>query len=407
MIDSYKLLLLEAARLYEKHEAGRPDPFNVFSVLRSHHDEVNLHSRFLHALLDHRQTPGEVRENLADFLRLNCLRELSRKLSVDVDDLDPDRATVERERGNIDILIHDPSSKRAVVIENKIWAGDQPGQLWRYAEQLKGEGYIPHLLYLTLDGHKPSSDSVRDLQYECISYKEDLLPWLKCCQQRAYDEPALRESVAQYLHLIAELTGNDYSEAYMKDLKKLCLEKEKDHLVLIHHLNQATIEARVWVLQELWKEIYSGLREKIPDLPDKDLANSDSDITEPKIRGFVTGYRGCKDFGLYYRFRDCASLGIVAEDCSISFGVYCPKKDNEDCFNQVKQALGGDDNNSFWPYWKYAPGFEGRNLRNSIQCEDVKLLMDLNEGTKKQKYVEDLVSCVRDLWNRIKNAGLA
>ena len=51
MSDRHRLLmaqnlLKEAARLYEKHEAGRPEPFNVFSVLRSESDEVNLHSRF-------------------------------------------------------------------------------------------------------------------------------------------------------------------------------------------------------------------------------------------------------------------------------------------------------------------------------------------------------------------------
>ena len=42
MIDNYRfrLLLEKAGRLYERHEAGRPEPFNVFSVLRSQHDEV-------------------------------------------------------------------------------------------------------------------------------------------------------------------------------------------------------------------------------------------------------------------------------------------------------------------------------------------------------------------------------
>ena len=38
MSDSYRLLLKRAARLYEKHEAGRQEPFNVFSVLRSESD---------------------------------------------------------------------------------------------------------------------------------------------------------------------------------------------------------------------------------------------------------------------------------------------------------------------------------------------------------------------------------
>ena len=62
---AYRLLLEKATRIHERHEAGRRKPFNVFSVLRSEHDEVNLHSRFLAALLDHRQWPGESRDNLA------------------------------------------------------------------------------------------------------------------------------------------------------------------------------------------------------------------------------------------------------------------------------------------------------------------------------------------------------
>ena len=170
MSVNYQLLLEKAARLYERYEAGRQDPFNVFSVLRTEHDEVNLHSRFLAALLDYRQPSNGRRENLADFL---C--------RVGVRDLDQERATVERERGNVDILIRDPpshdrSSRQAVVIENKIWAGDQPQQLLRYAEQQEKDRYTPHLLYLTLDGHDPSEDSASGRDYECISYKDHLSP---------------------------------------------------------------------------------------------------------------------------------------------------------------------------------------------------------------------------------------
>ena len=186
MSDNYRLLLSEAARLYEKHEAGRPDPFNVFSVLRKETDEVHLHSRFLHALLNYRPSPDNTRKNLADFLRS----------VVHIDNFDPDRATVCREKNYIDILIRDPSSMQAVVIENKIEAGDQPQQLQRYAKEMKRQGYTPHLLYLTLYGHSPSEDSAGDLEYECISYKKDLPSWLKRCQKRSYDEPSLRESVA-------------------------------------------------------------------------------------------------------------------------------------------------------------------------------------------------------------------
>ena len=68
MSVNYQLLLEKAALLYERYEAGRRDSFNVFSVLRTEHDEVNLHSRFLAALLDYRQPSDGHRENLADFL---------------------------------------------------------------------------------------------------------------------------------------------------------------------------------------------------------------------------------------------------------------------------------------------------------------------------------------------------
>ena len=123
MNGAFRLLLEKAARLHERHEAGRREAFNVFSVLRSEHDEVNLHSRFLAALLNHRQSPGEPRENLADFLH-----------RLDIRNFDQDRATVDGEWNNIDIVICDGSSMQAVIIEHKIWAADQPRQLQRYAD---------------------------------------------------------------------------------------------------------------------------------------------------------------------------------------------------------------------------------------------------------------------------------
>ena len=52
--------------------------------------------------------------------------------TFDKGDLNPDRATVERESGHVDILIRDPLSMQAVVIENKIEAKDQPEQLRKY-----------------------------------------------------------------------------------------------------------------------------------------------------------------------------------------------------------------------------------------------------------------------------------
>ena len=61
-MDNYRLLMEQVARLYDKYEAGRPQPFNIFSALHRESDEVNLHSRFLHALLDYKRPDDETRE---------------------------------------------------------------------------------------------------------------------------------------------------------------------------------------------------------------------------------------------------------------------------------------------------------------------------------------------------------
>ena len=334
--DTFRLLLEKAARVYDRHEAGRREPFNVFSVLRSEHDEVNLHSRFLAALLDHRQSPGQSRENLADFLQ-----------RLEISGFDHDGASVDREWNNIDLLIRDQSSMQAVIIENKIWAADQPRQLARYAEQLRK--YYRHVLYLTPDGREASEDSTGGIAYRCISYKSDLVRWLKGCQKRAYDEPELRESVAQYVRLIAKLTGTDFSEAYMNDLKELCL--QDDNIVLVHDLSEAMVEAKISLLERLWREIESGLGTEIADLPAK---SKESNISEARIRRFVTGQRSYNLHGLYFGLDKHVKLCVEVEDY-IFFGVRCASVQRSREFRSLAASLSGWESGDGWPLFQYPP----------------------------------------------------
>ena len=381
MNDSFQLLLEKAARFHDRHEAGRREPFNVFSTLRSEHDEVNLHTRFLAALLDHRQSPGESRENLADFLDRLEIRGFGH-----------DRATVDREWSNIDILICDQSSMQAVIIENKIWAADQPRQLQRYAEQMRD--YERQVLYLTLDGREASEDSAGDVDYRCISYKSDLVPWLRSCQRRAYDEPALRESVAQYLWLIGKLTGTDFSEAYMNDLKQLCL--ENNNLLLVHDLGEAMTEAKISLLTKLWQEIENGLQVQVPDLPDK---SDDSDISEIRIRRFVTYQKNYNWHGLYYDLNENAKLGVEVENY-IFFGVYCEQGANKEKYREVGANLQGWDSSDYWPLFRYPP--IDLNLKRTPR-EQLALLAN---DEARQDYVGEVVSGVSALWERLKKCGL-
>lgn len=266
----HERLLAEAARLHERYQAARPEQFNVFSVLRRPGDEVHLHSRFLAALLDHRQGPDSERLNLADFLFS----------VVKCDPLDATTTRVQREFSNIDILVKD--STRAIVIENKIWAGDQHKQLERYYEEMRGRGYEDSrigLFYLTLDGHEPSDDSLGDIKGKkmvtCLSYRQ-LQPWLKRCGQRAHEEPALRESIAMYGRLVRKLTGDDYDGAHMRELKELLLKDQ--NLLPADELARASIRAKAHLLYEFWRDLDDQLHPVVGGLqkdPDRSKTSAD------------------------------------------------------------------------------------------------------------------------------------
>ena len=331
---SYQLLLKDAALLYEKHDVGCPDPFNVFSVLHKETDEVNLHSRFLHALLDHRKSGDETRENLKDFLQHVGVKnfELGGEKVERECYFERHNAQDEQKRNQIDILITN-ADKKAVALENKTNPDpkDEDKQLWRYYNTLKEKGYSTiHLLYLTLDGRKPPLFSIGDLDPEkiiTISYKA-LIPWLERCQKRAYDEPTLRESVAQYLQLVRKLTRTDSRGKYMNSLKKFCL--EDDNFVLIRDLKNAMCEVETELLKKLWDEIEYKLRLEIPDLPARD--------------------RSAKE--LCYRLSTATRIEVRTESGRIWFGVYC----SEEAYDELKKALEGVSGvrtNRWYPWYRH------------------------------------------------------
>ena len=363
--ENAALLLKDAAILYERHGAGRPEPFNVFDVLfedREVKHEVN-HSRFLAALLDHRK-PGEERAaNLDDFIKEFASKPLP--------NFAPDGAKVERERWHIDILITNDRGQ-TLAIENKICAGDQHRQLKRYHEKLVKRGYKDvHILYLAIDGRDPSKDSVGDLDekdYTSISY-ECILGWLKRCRKRACDEPELRETIAQYSRLIEKLTDKGRSEL-MNELKDLCL--RDNNLLAAHHLAEALTHAKASLMHSMWKKIKGVLAEHFGDPVDFSNAakNRPSDISEDRIRRAIEDKRGplAGWFGLYYPFgQEPAYLGIKANigggiggsgGGGFFVGVRCDQDENKEKYYMIRSKLasleskfGRGDPDESWPWW--------------------------------------------------------
>ena len=221
----------------EKFERG--ENYNIFNDLGFMSDEVHLHSMFLANLLNPKGSHGQRGKFLAAFLKM--LQKSFPAISADNLELDTAIASVgvekyigrqtDSEGGRIDIYLTD--GKHSIIIENKIYAGDQHHQMlryWNYGMSQKGndteKSFV--LIYLTLDGCSPSIDSLgEDLKENdivCLSYKNDIRGWLDRCVELASRTPLVRETINQYISTIGILTNNVMENN--KDLFDILSKKE-------------------------------------------------------------------------------------------------------------------------------------------------------------------------------------
>ena len=203
--------------------------FNIFSIMRMESDEVRTHSRFLGELLNpngsHNQ--GDV------FLKIFV------NLFTDDLDLDTKNTIVNIEHyigpktedtgGIIDLIISDEVG-RTIMIENKIYAGEQNNQLLRY-HNFKPDG---KLLYLTLYGHESSqsNNSVENIGisnseiYQTVSYENDIISWLELCKKEVVDISIIRESINQYINLLKKLTNQNSNKIMNNNIANRILRDE-------------------------------------------------------------------------------------------------------------------------------------------------------------------------------------
>lgn len=242
MENNIESLLTEVAKIAqskkerEKAALIRGEKFNIFELLGLQTDETRLHSNLLAELLNPKGNHGLGDEPLKLFLRDICKNQLP--------NFDKAHATIEKEHfisniaadynsgGRVDILIQDTADnkhKNAIIIENKIYAGDQYKQLYRYRNFAKDryENFI--ILYLNLLGNPASQDSEGSHEidkvssgedYIPISYKYDIIPWLKQCRTLAIDKPYVREILGLYINTLKSLTENDMNNTEKNELLK-------------------------------------------------------------------------------------------------------------------------------------------------------------------------------------------
>jgi hypothetical protein len=255
-------------RIQEKLALLSGGNFNIFRFLGLETREVRTHSAFLGELLNPAGSHGLRDTFLKLFLEL-----------IDFLDFDGSRArlVVEHHIGQIDaeysqggrIDIYLEAAGQYIFIENKIYASDQQNQLGRY------HAYRPiaRLLYLTLDGSKPTdwgAGMLASEQYQCLSYHTDIMGWLEQCRQAAAAYPLVRETIVQYQHLISYLTGRTSTDFIKMEMQQLVRQSE-ENFVSAFALKQAFEESQAAFVEELatafrqaWKVRFS---ENLSPLP--------------------------------------------------------------------------------------------------------------------------------------------
>lgn len=236
-----KLVVAQNERTKERYSHG--ELFNVFNILGLESKEVRLHSALLAELLRPNGMSGVGNAFQKAFLAILVLPEnyiVDGKVSVELSI----GTTTDTEGGRIDIIMED--GNHAIIIENKIYARDEPAQLLRYTNFAKNNyPYGYRLLYLTLDGKEASDDSAQGCPYQCISYKNEISKWLAECARISFDRPLVRETIRQYINLIKQLTNQSMGTLEDNKLVELVASPEHvaEYLMIIN--NQTAIENKI------------------------------------------------------------------------------------------------------------------------------------------------------------------
>tara|TARA_B110001469_G_scaffold108028_1_gene108496 strand:+ start:784 stop:2076 length:1293 start_codon:yes stop_codon:yes gene_type:complete len=264
--EIHELQVCSEERLKAQH--GR---FNVFTTLLSAHDEVRLHTRFIHELLN----PAGTHDCGKLFLKL-FFETLQKYKALEHDDSPTSeswtnyseqnysvRKEVRKDQGQLDLLLE--SDSHLLVIENKIEAYEQPNQIERYVEYLESQKTkVGQVIYLTLDG-KPA-ETHNGKAYLRISFREHIMAWLERCLQATDQIVSINQVLIQYKKVVQQL-GKTADHETMKAIKEL-LRTTPNFISQIPLLISAADSLRQDLLVEFMRDLKNKLSQQF-DVTDR------------------------------------------------------------------------------------------------------------------------------------------
>ena len=238
---------------------GKHD-YNIFTLFHGFSDEVNLHSNFIASLLD----PNGDHYKGDLFLKL-----FLETCGIDDFGIDTSMATVFKEFKHIDIYISD--GKKHIILENKVYAKDQPTQIARYIDAIKKEGAEDediYVLYLHPDGKLPDNQSFGDyhtrllgenpsIKFKVIRYGNEILEWIDKCKNEVSNITDLNVFLSQYKDVI-EMIYNRYKRIDELETANL-VEIFKENYTAVSEIANNYQETRKKIIDEFFKNVKENL----------------------------------------------------------------------------------------------------------------------------------------------------
>lgn len=300
------------AKAEEAKKRGYND-YNPLKAVQGVYDEVNMHSGFLHSLLD---TNGE---HYQDDLFLSLFLDT---LGLKKWFGDTKNAQVLKEHKHIDIYI--TNGKNHIIIENKILADDQPKQIAQYIETIHDENSNESVnyeniavVYLTPFPRKPEKNSLgewdksylfdekgnqikfekiikeqfdekakiyfldeeKTLRYQNPTYKEDILEWIEKCQSKSG---------------VGNITSLNSALEFYKDIVQIITKQKENKMSIVDFLKKEKSLVYFDIAHEIIQQAESIKQERLNFLTE----SLKSEIQQPEYKGWemLLGKKECEKF---------------------------------------------------------------------------------------------------------------
>ncbi len=411
--QEYKLFFENLDLIKRKYDIlhSFEDEFNIFSILRNERDEVNLHSKFIGELLKNRNFGDIFLKLFLEAIEIKIDGEINKNIYLEYGAND---------NGRIDILlkINSKSLKKAVIIENKIDAGDQWQQLERYVKAMKKEGYSKDeitIVYLTLAGDIPSDYSLGCIQVnevKVLSYKDDVISWIERCIKEVAVAPGIRETLIQYKKLLEKLTSKG-EKKMIDELKETILSKEK-YLSAAYLIPDILLEIKRDLQYRFWEKLEIEMKTLVLkyNLRTEYFIYPNEKFDVDKVNKFYTNSTNKRFYGLMYEIKGLEDnnklyLRIEIEN-NIYWGLRVIDKDGNSNKNlsgeHLKKSLKdfGFKATDWWLGWKHCYLDETSLETIDFNKFDSKLASILRDEDKLKKLVESIVLGIKKDLDKLK-----